>query len=51
LYNAQRLDHGAPEPITSGKIFLQTEGGECYFRGVEYQPISEIPAEFAEPKP
>jgi hypothetical protein len=50
LHNAQRLDGDAPAPITSGKICLQTEGGECYFRNVEVQPITEIPAEFAEPK-
>jgi hypothetical protein len=50
LHNAQRLDGDAPEPITSGKICLQTEGGECFFRNVEVQPITEIPAEFAEPK-
>jgi hypothetical protein len=50
LYDAQRLDQGAPAPLTSGKICLQTEGGECYFRNVEFQPITEIPAEFAEPK-
>jgi hypothetical protein len=50
LHNAQRLDNGAPEPITSGKICLQTEGGECFFRNVEVQPITEIPAEFAEKK-
>ncbi len=48
LYNATRLDGDAPAPITSGKICLQTEGGECYFRHVEFQPIKEIPAEFAE---
>ncbi len=48
LHNAQRLDNGAPEPIMSGKICLQTEGGECFFRNVEVQPITEIPAEFAE---
>jgi len=29
---------------------LQTEGGECYFRNMEIQPITEIPAEFAGPK-
>ncbi len=48
LYNAQRLDGDAPAPIASGKICLQTEGGECFFRNVEVQPITEIPAEFAE---
>jgi hypothetical protein len=50
LHNAQRLDGPSPAPITSGKISLQTEGGECYFRNVEIQPITEIPAEFAGPK-
>jgi hypothetical protein len=48
LYNAQRLDGPAPAPIDTGKICLQTEGGECYFRNVEVQPITEIPAEYAE---
>jgi hypothetical protein len=48
LYNATRLDGPAPAPITSGKISLQTEGGECYFRNVELQPITEIPPEFRE---
>jgi hypothetical protein len=47
LHDAQRLDGGTPAPITSGKICLQTEGGECFFRNVEVQPIMEIPAEFA----
>ena len=46
LHNAQRLDGDAPAPLTSGKICLQTEGGECFFRNVKMQPITEIPAEF-----
>jgi hypothetical protein len=50
LHNAQRLDGGAPAPINSGKLSLQTEGGECFFRNVEVQNITEIPPEFAEPK-
>jgi hypothetical protein len=47
LNNVQRL---AGDAITSGKICLQTEGGECFFRNVEMQPITEMPAEFAEKK-
>jgi hypothetical protein len=47
-HSAQRLDGDAPAPINSGKICLQTEGGECFYRHVEIQPISEIPAEFLE---
>jgi hypothetical protein len=48
LHNAQRLDGHAPASLTSGKISLQTEGGECYFRNVEIQPMTEIPREYAE---
>jgi hypothetical protein len=48
LHHAGRLDGAAPALITSGKISLQTEGGECFFRNLEFQPITEIPAEFAE---
>jgi hypothetical protein len=50
LYHAQRLDQGDPTPISAGKLCLQTEGGECYFRNIAVQPITEIPAEYAEPK-
>lgn len=48
LHNAERLDGAAPAPLTSGKICLQTEGGECYFRNVEAQPITKIPAQYVE---
>jgi len=48
LYHAQRLDGDVPAPLTAGKISLQTEGGECYYRNVKVQEISEVPAEFAE---
>ena len=50
LHNAQRLDGTAPAPLASGKLSLQTEGGECYFRNVEVRSITEFPPEFATPK-
>jgi hypothetical protein len=50
LHNAQRLDGDTPAPLTSGKICLQTEGGECYFRDVEVESITEFPRELAAPK-
>ena len=50
LHNAQRLDGPEPAPLTSGTISLQTEGAEVFYRNVEIQPITEIPAEFAEKK-
>ncbi len=48
LHHAQRLDGDAPAAITSGKICLQTEGGECFFRNVEIQSITKMPLEFEE---
>jgi len=50
LHNAQQLDGGTPAPLTSGAISLQTEGAEVFYRDVEIQPVTEIPAEFAEKK-
>ena len=50
LHNAQRLDGSEPAPLTSGQISLQIEGAEVFYRDVEIQPITEVPAEFAGPK-
>jgi hypothetical protein len=48
LHNAKRLDGATPAPLASGKISLQTEGAEVFYRNVELQPITAVPAEFAE---
>jgi Domain of Unknown Function (DUF1080) len=48
LHDARRLDGPAPAPLASGAISLQTEGAEVFYRAVELQPITEIPAEYAE---
>lgn len=48
LYHAERLDGVAPAPLAAGQISLQTEGAEVYYRDVEIQPITAVPAEFAE---
>ncbi len=48
LYHAQIPDGPAMATLDSGQICLQTEGGEVYYRGMEIQPITAIPAEYAE---
>jgi hypothetical protein len=48
LHHAERLDGPAPAPLVAGQISLQTEGAEVYYRDVEVQPITAVPAEFAE---
>jgi hypothetical protein len=35
------------DTLDSGQICLQTEGGECYYRDIEIQPITAVPAEYA----
>ena len=48
LHRAERLDGAAPAPITAGKISLQTEGAEVFYRAIEVQTITSVPPEFAE---
>ncbi len=48
LHQAERLDGAAPAPIKAGQISLQTEGAEVYYRNIEIQPITAVPAEFAQ---
>ena len=47
LGRAQRLDGVEPASLASGRISLQTEGAEVFYRHVEIRPITEIPIEFA----
>jgi len=48
LTKARRLDGAEPAPLTAGKILLQSEGAEIFYRNVELRPIAAVPAEFAE---
>jgi hypothetical protein len=47
LHNAQRIDGGAPAPLSAGQISLQTEGAEVFYRDVELRAITAVPAEYA----
>jgi len=47
LGKPMRLDGPAPAALTSGRISLQSEGAECYFRNVELVQIDQIPPEYA----
>lgn len=48
LSEARRLEGDAPKPLTAGKILLQSEGAEIYYRQIELRPIAAIPSEFLE---
>ena len=44
LHNIRLHESGTTRPLTSGKIQLQSEGSELFYRNIEMQSIREIPA-------
>jgi Domain of Unknown Function (DUF1080) len=46
LYNSRRPENGKEVPMTKGKIELQTEGAEVFYRRIQLEPISEFPEAF-----
>lgn len=49
LHDARRVgEGGAWLPLSEGRIALQTEGAEIYYRDIEIRPITAVPAEYRE---
>src|SRR5262249_25098293 len=48
LVNARRAIDGREEPLTRGRIQLQSEGAEVYFRRIRLRPIRAFPPEIEE---
>lgn len=49
LTHSRKVAGDGFESLTAGKLLLQMEGSEIYFRDIEIKPVTEIPAEFAKP--
>jgi hypothetical protein len=47
LYHQKQLENGQALPLTKGKIQIQSEGAEVFYRGIQIQSIKELPAAFA----
>jgi len=43
VMNSRHIVNGKEVPLTKGKIQLQSEGAEIYYRNIELTPVSEIP--------
>jgi len=43
LYHNSQFDNGQESPLTKGKIQIQSEGAEVYYRNIRIQPISNLP--------
>ncbi|MGE3805220.1 MAG: DUF1080 domain-containing protein [Gemmataceae bacterium] len=46
LTNSRHKVGDKEEPLTKGKIQLQSEGAEVFYRNVQVKPIKEIPGEY-----
>lgn len=46
LTNSRRMSKGKEIPLTAGKIQLQSEGAEVFYRNIAYRPIAKIPEEY-----
>jgi hypothetical protein len=46
LYHNKQMDNGQESPLTKGKIQIQSEGAEIFYRQIKIQPINRLPAEF-----
>lgn len=44
LFNSRHPAGGGMQPLTKGKIQIQSEGAEVYYRNIRIRPIGEIPA-------
>jgi hypothetical protein len=46
LYHQQQMDNGKILPLIRGKIQIQSEGAEVYYRHIQIEPIDRLPAAF-----
>ncbi|MPR35727.1 3-keto-disaccharide hydrolase [Salmonirosea aquatica] len=44
LLNTRHLVNGKMEPLTQGKIQIQSEGAEVYYRNIQVRSIGQLPA-------
>ncbi|WP_286235374.1 3-keto-disaccharide hydrolase [Thalassotalea sediminis] len=47
LKNSRYLKDGVPTRLAEGKIQLQSEAAELYFRKIQIQPLTELPTKYA----
>lgn len=45
LYHSRQMENGQPQPLTKGKLQIQSEGAEVFFKEIQIQPITQLPVE------
>ncbi|HUZ59441.1 MAG TPA: DUF1080 domain-containing protein [Hanamia sp.] len=46
LYHSSQWDNGKVTPLVKGKIQIQSEGDEIYYKDIMIESLDAIPAEF-----
>ena len=46
LYNSRQLENGQAIPLVKGKLQIQSEGAEIFYRHIMVEPLNKIPAQF-----
>ena len=45
LYNSRQMEHGKKLPLVKGKLKIQSEGAEVFYKEIKIQPLSKLPAD------
>jgi hypothetical protein len=48
LYHSKQNVNGEISPLAKGKLQIQSEGAEVFYKKIRIQPLDVIPAEFLE---
>ena len=43
LQNSRQIENGNEIPLLKGKIQIQSEGAEVYYRNIRIRPIDKLP--------
>ena len=46
LYHSGQLENGQPIPLTKGKIQIQSEGAEVFYKGITIELLSALPTNY-----
>ncbi len=46
LYNSRQLENGQAIPLVKGKLQIQSEGAEIFYKHITIEPVDAIPTEF-----
>ena len=44
LYHSRQWDNGVASPLVKGKLQIQSEGAEVYYKKIRIQPVNAIPS-------